>query len=380
MAEALGVSVGGGVVRGVGVPASAGLEELQGEGEGESEACDRVAAGVRDCVGLTETQVVREKEGEEEAEGQGVEEALPPPPLQGVPDTLGLASMLPEAVAEGVREGGGVSVPPGVCVAVGAGVRESVPLTVPVGCVETVWVAVAQREAGAVAEAEGVEASVGVALPRVPSAVTVGEGVAAGVPLPPRAAAPAAFPVPVAQEEVLGEGVGEAWRELLGRAVGEAVAPGEVVAVPVAPTLCVSSAVGVPSAGPESVAVRVADAQELRVAAGAVGVGHCEPLALGMPVGLLGGVALPVAALEALGATLREVRAPMDELIEGVAVPGPPPGALGEGDAVPAAGLGVPLGHAEGLAPRPPPLPVALCDAALEGDTLATALWLAVPV
>ena len=230
------------------------------------------------------------------------------------------------------------------------------------------------------AEAEGVEASVGVALPIVASAVTVGERVAAGVPLPPRAAAPAAFPVPVAQEEGLGEGVGEEMEELLGMAVGDAVAPLEVVAVPVAATLCVSSAVGVTAAGPESVAVRVADTQTLRVAASTgVGVEQCEPLGLGMPEGLTSGVALPVAALEALGATLREVREPRDALIKGVAVPGPPPNALGDGDAVPRAGLGVPLGHSEGLAPSGP-LAVALCDAALEGETLATALRVAVPV
>ena len=142
--ETLGVGVGRGVVRDVGVPTSAGLGVVHGEGEEVKEACESVPMGERDSVGLTETHVVREKEGEEEAEGQGVEDALPPPPppppspLQGVPDTLGLASLLPEAVPEGVREKRGESVPGGVCVTVGAAVRESVPLTVSVGCVETV--------------------------------------------------------------------------------------------------------------------------------------------------------------------------------------------------------------------------------------------------
>ena len=113
---------------------------------------------------------------------------------------------------------------------------------------------------------------------------------------------------------------------MLGMGVGDAVAPMEVDAVPVAATLCVSSAVGVPYTGPESVAVRVAEVQTLRVAASTgVGVGHCVPLGLGMPEGLTSGVALPVAALEALGATLGEVRNPRDALEEGVAVPGPPP-------------------------------------------------------
>ena len=86
----------------VGVPTSAGLGEVQGEGEEEEEACESVPTGERDSVGLTEAHVVKEKEGEEEMEGDGV--GLPVPPSGGVE---GERDGVTELVAVVVRVGVG---------------------------------------------------------------------------------------------------------------------------------------------------------------------------------------------------------------------------------------------------------------------------------